>query len=97
MNHLLWLIPALPLAGFLALVVGGRVLGEPRSGWLATAAGGVLVLDQVETLPAGSSELSWTAIAKSGVMRAPAPRRGRIEAKHVGHSAAAPSQCRARL
>ena len=40
MNHVLWLIPALPLAGFLALVVGGRVLGEPRSGWLATAAVG---------------------------------------------------------
>ena len=40
MNQLLWLIPALPLAGFLALVVGGRVLGEPRAGWLATAAVG---------------------------------------------------------
>jgi NADH-quinone oxidoreductase subunit L len=34
---LVWLIPALPLAGFLLLVVGGRLLGEPGAGWLATA------------------------------------------------------------
>ena len=34
---LVWLIPALPLAGFLALVVFGRRLGEPLAGWLATA------------------------------------------------------------
>jgi NADH-quinone oxidoreductase subunit L len=31
-----WLIPALPLAGFLLLVVFGRVLGEPKAGWIAT-------------------------------------------------------------
>jgi len=34
---LVWLIPALPLAGFLILVAFGRRLGEPRAGWLATA------------------------------------------------------------
>jgi NADH-quinone oxidoreductase subunit L len=33
---LVWLIPALPLAGFLVLLVGGRRLGEPLAGWLAT-------------------------------------------------------------
>jgi NADH-quinone oxidoreductase subunit L len=33
---LVWLIPALPLAGFLLLVVFGRKLGEPAAGWLAT-------------------------------------------------------------
>ena len=33
---LVWLIPALPLAGFLLLVLGGRLLGEPGAGWLAT-------------------------------------------------------------
>jgi NADH-quinone oxidoreductase subunit L len=33
---LIWLIPALPLAGFLILMVGGRRLGEPAAGWLAT-------------------------------------------------------------
>ena len=38
MQHLLWLIPALPLAGFVTLVIGGRLLGEPRAGWLATGA-----------------------------------------------------------
>ncbi len=36
MQHLIWLIPALPLAGFLLLVAFGRRLGEPRAGWLAT-------------------------------------------------------------
>jgi NADH-quinone oxidoreductase subunit L len=38
MLELVWLIPALPLAGFLTLVVLGRRLGEPGAGWLATAA-----------------------------------------------------------
>ena len=37
MDDLIWLIPALPLAGFLVLLVGGRRLGEPAAGWLATA------------------------------------------------------------
>jgi NADH-quinone oxidoreductase subunit L len=37
---LVWLIPALPLAGFLLLLVLGRRLGEPAAGWLATAACG---------------------------------------------------------
>jgi NADH-quinone oxidoreductase subunit L len=31
-----WLIPALPLAGFLILLFAGRRLGEPAAGWLAT-------------------------------------------------------------
>ncbi len=34
---LVWLIPAFPLAGVLVLIAGGRRLGEPRAGWLATA------------------------------------------------------------
>jgi NADH-quinone oxidoreductase subunit L len=32
-----WLIPALPLTGFLVLLVFGRRLGDPWAGWLATA------------------------------------------------------------
>ena len=41
---LVWLVPALPLAGFLVLLVLGRKLGEPASGWLATVAcGGAFV------------------------------------------------------
>jgi NADH-quinone oxidoreductase subunit L len=32
----LWLVPALPLAGFLLLLLFGRRLGEPLAGWLAT-------------------------------------------------------------
>jgi NADH-quinone oxidoreductase subunit L len=40
----IWLVPALPLAGFVALVVAGRKLGEPLAGWLATSAiGGAFV------------------------------------------------------
>jgi NADH-quinone oxidoreductase subunit L len=40
MLDLVWLIPALPLAGFVTLVALGRRLGEPVAGWLATAACG---------------------------------------------------------
>ena len=36
MLELTWLIPALPLAGFLVLLLVGRRLGEPGAGWLAT-------------------------------------------------------------
>ena len=35
--ELVWLIPALPLLGFLTLLVFGRKLGEPGAGMLATA------------------------------------------------------------
>jgi len=35
--HAVWLIPALPLAGFGVLLFAGRRLGDPRAGWLATA------------------------------------------------------------
>jgi NADH-quinone oxidoreductase subunit L len=35
-----WLIPALPLAGFLVLLALGRRIGEPGAGWIATAACG---------------------------------------------------------
>jgi NADH-quinone oxidoreductase subunit L len=34
--ELVWLIPALPLAGFLLLTLAGRRFGEPAAGWLAT-------------------------------------------------------------
>ena len=36
MLDVLWLIPAFPLAGFLIILLFGRRLGEPLSGWLAT-------------------------------------------------------------
>ena len=36
MAELVWLIPALPLAGFAVLLVVGRRMGEPAAGWLAT-------------------------------------------------------------
>src|SRR3954471_7151642 len=36
MLDLVWLIPALRLAGFLFLTAFGRRLGEPLAGWVAT-------------------------------------------------------------
>ena len=47
MQHLLWLIPALPLAGFLAQLGVGRRLGDPTAGWVATAAVGASFLATV--------------------------------------------------
>jgi len=38
MADLVWLIPAFPLAGFLVILLFGRRLGDPKSGYLATAA-----------------------------------------------------------
>ena len=38
MVELVWLIPALPLAGFAVLLLAGPRLGDPRAGWIATAA-----------------------------------------------------------
>jgi len=37
MLDVVWLIPALPLAGFLTILVFGRRLGDPRAGYVATA------------------------------------------------------------
>ena len=37
MLEAVWLVPALPLAGFLILLATGRRIGDPRAGWLATA------------------------------------------------------------
>ncbi|HET9444508.1 MAG TPA: NADH-quinone oxidoreductase subunit L, partial [Acidimicrobiales bacterium] len=53
-----WLVPALPLAGFLVLVFAGRRLGEPLAGWLATSAIGgsfvvmVVLFGRMLSLPA---------------------------------------------
>ncbi|MFM7127419.1 MAG: NADH-quinone oxidoreductase subunit L [Actinomycetota bacterium] len=41
MLDLMWLIPALPLAGFLIILVFGRMLGEPKAGIVATAMTGL--------------------------------------------------------
>jgi len=38
MADLVWLIPAFPLAGFLTILFVGRRLGDPKAGYLATAA-----------------------------------------------------------
>jgi len=38
--ELVWLVPALPLIGFVLLLAVGNSLGEPRAGWLATTAAG---------------------------------------------------------
>jgi NADH-quinone oxidoreductase subunit L len=41
---LIWLIPAFPLLGFVALVVAGRRLGDPVAGWFATGVVGASFL-----------------------------------------------------
>src|SRR3954454_7525666 len=38
MLDITWVIPALPLLGFLVLLALGRRIGEPAAGWLATLA-----------------------------------------------------------
>ena len=40
MLHVAWLIPAFPVAGFVLLILGGRALGDPKAGWLATLMSG---------------------------------------------------------
>src|SRR5271170_4892833 len=40
MLHAAYLLPLLPFAGFVVLVVAGRRLGDPWAGWLATLAVG---------------------------------------------------------
>jgi len=48
---LIWLIPALPLAGFVLLMVAGRRLGDPVAGWVGTlAVAGSFVASVVVTL-----------------------------------------------
>ena len=56
MLELVWLIPALPLAGFLFLLAFGRRLGEPGAGWVATLA----------SAPGRSSPPSWCSPASLG-------------------------------
>ncbi len=72
MASAIWLIPALPLAGALLLVVAGRRLGEPLAGWLATTmlGGSFLVTlgvfaDLLSRDPADRFELQtvWTWMA----------------------------------
>ncbi len=47
MLEAVWLIPALPLTGFLVLLVAGKRLGDPRAGFLATAMMGAAFLTSV--------------------------------------------------
>ncbi|MEZ5239911.1 MAG: NADH-quinone oxidoreductase subunit L [Microthrixaceae bacterium] len=49
MADLIWLIPALPLAGFLLLMLLGRRIGEPGAGWLATLTVGTSFVLSVAT------------------------------------------------
>jgi len=38
LTDLVWLVPLFPLVGFSLLVIFGKALGEPKAGWLASAA-----------------------------------------------------------
>ena len=61
MLDLVWIIPALPLLGFCILLFGGKRIGEPRSGWIATAMCGGAFLAAVGVFAA--------FISKSGDVR----------------------------
>jgi NADH-quinone oxidoreductase subunit L len=58
MLDLVWLIPALPLVGFVILLLVGKRIGEPMAGWLGTAmvAGSFLVATGVFLELVGKSE-----------------------------------------
>ena len=62
-----YLIPALPLAGFVVLVLFGKRLGDPLAGWLATAAVGSSFVASVVTFFAlvGKDEHAREGITKS--------------------------------
>ncbi|HEY6533918.1 MAG TPA: proton-conducting transporter membrane subunit, partial [Acidimicrobiales bacterium] len=47
MVELLWLIPALPLAGFVVLLFFGKRIGEPVAGWLGTGVVGAAFVTAV--------------------------------------------------
>ena len=62
-----YLIPALPLLGFVVLVLFGKRLGDPQAGWLATAAIGSSFVASVITFFAllGKDEHAREGITKS--------------------------------
>ena len=66
MLDLVWLIPALPLAGFLVLVFGGKRIGEPNAGRLATTMVGASFLVTVgvffDLLSKHGEERSFTKV-----------------------------------
>ena len=64
MLDLVWLIPALPLAGFLCILLLGRKLGDPKAGYFATAMVGASFL---VTLGVFTDLMSKTAEERSHV------------------------------
>ncbi len=71
MLELVWLIPALPLLGFVVLLLFGKRIGEPLSGWLATAmtAGSFLVAVAIfiDLLGKNAEERSHTEVLWSWI------------------------------
>ena len=78
MLDIVWLIPALPLAGFLAILVFGRRLGDPKAGWFATLMAGASFVATVgvflDLLSKGEEErhhvvtlFSWVPVAGKSI------------------------------
>jgi len=63
MLDLVWLIPALPLMGFLVVLLFGRKLGDPRSGYFATA---MVALSFAVTVGVYLDLMSLTADERTG-------------------------------
>ena len=70
MTDVVWLIPALPLAGFLVLLVAGRRLGEPGAGWLAK-----ILMERAQT------RLLDQALHRAGEVLVEGPGRARPESR----------------
>jgi NADH-quinone oxidoreductase subunit L len=70
-EDVVWLIPALPLAGFLVILLFGRSLGDPLAGWVATAMAGASFLVTVgvwlELLSRGDEERRITDVVWSWI------------------------------
>ena len=66
MLDVIWLLPAVPLAGFVLLVLFGRRMGQPLAGWVGTAACGtafvLAVVAWIEMLGLPSEERSVVSV-----------------------------------
>ena len=59
-----WLIPALPLAGFAIILVFGRRLGEPKAGYVATLMIFIWVVNMLGFIPLPLSNERFTVPAE---------------------------------
>ena len=81
MTDVVWLIPALPLAGFVLILLFGRRLGEPLAGYLATAMTGAAFLVVGRGVLRPAVEAGGGAVRRRHAVRVAA---GRVAARRHG-------------